>query len=255
MQLRLLKEEIKLQDSLEGKKYDQNAVDAATQQMNDTQNEIDAILDEMSDRIMTTTGKDFAKTLGDSIFDAISSGANAFDVIEAKSEEVVQNIVKQWLQTKLLEAPLQSMLGELEDKIITKAGDTWTEKDLNTPEAKKAFEEFQNGVKTIGTSYANILGEMDYLFDGNNSQAAAKTGAIKGVSEQTAGYVEGNMTGIRLSQDRQETILGATLKIEQSQLEVLHSINQNGITMNDLLQDVLDVIRDSDGGLRAKGIV
>jgi hypothetical protein len=63
------------------------------------------------------------------------------------------------------------------------------------------------------------------------------------------------MTGIRLSQDRQETILGATLKIEQSQLEVLHSINQNGITMNDLLQDVLDVIRDSDGGLRAKGIV
>ena len=63
------------------------------------------------------------------------------------------------------------------------------------------------------------------------------------------------MTGIRLSQDRQETILGATLKIEQSQLEVLHSINQNGITMNDLLQDVLDVIQDSDGGLKAKGIV
>ena len=63
------------------------------------------------------------------------------------------------------------------------------------------------------------------------------------------------MTGIRLSQDRQETILGATLKIGQSQLEVLQSINQNGITITELLNAVIEAISYSDSGLRAKGIV
>jgi tape measure domain-containing protein len=252
-QLRLENEELALQESRDGKKYDQSAVDAATKQAQETANAIDDIYKEMSDRIMTTTGKDFASTLGSSIFDAIAQGSNAFEVIDAKSKEVVQNIVKQWLKTKFLEAPLKSMLDTLQSKITTKTGDTWTEKDLNTPEAKKAFEDFQKGVQGIGQSYAGILSQMGYLFDGNTASKTA-TGAIKGVTEQTAGYIEGNLTGIRLSQDRQETILGATLKIEQSQLVVLQSINQNGITTNEVLQLVYEVLK-SDNGFRAQGII
>lgn len=253
-QLKLEKDELSLQQNREGKKRDQTAIDAAKQQALDTANSIQDVYNAMSEKIMSTTGKGFAATLGSSIFDAIKQGSNAFDIIDAKSKEVVQNIVKQWLQTKFLEAPLQNMLTALQGKIATKAGDTLTEADLNTPEAKKAFEDFQNGVKTIGTSYANILGQMNYLFD-DNSKASAATGAIKGVTEQTAGYIEGNLLGIRLSQDRQESILGATLKIEQSQLEILQSININSVAMTEVLRSILSAVSVTDNGLRAKGFI
>jgi len=254
-QLALEQDEVKLQESRSGKKKDQSAIDSAKSAAQQTADDIEAIYTAMSDKIMTTTGKDFASTLGNSIFDAIASGADAFDVIDEKSNEVVQNIVKQWLQTKLLETPLESMLSKLESKITTKVGDTWTENDLNTPEAKQAFEDFQNGVKNLGTSYADILSQMTYLFDGATTSANSKTGAIKGVSQETAGVIEGEMTGIRLSQDRQESILGSTLKVNQQQLDVLNSINDNGMKISEKIDEVIKTLSDTDTGLRAKGII
>lgn len=253
-QLELEKQNIQYQKSREGKKYDKDAVDAAVQAAKDTQNALDDILDEMSERIMQITGKDFAATLGDSIFDAIASSGDAFDIINEKSDEAIQNIVKQWLKTKLLEAPLQEMLKSLQSKILVNSGNLWSEKDLNTPEAKAAFDEFKNGVQGIGQAYADVLKGMDWLFDADIEQNA-RTGSVKGVTEETAGYVVGQMTGVRLSQDRQETVLGQTLKIEQSQLDVLNKIYDNGVNMKDLVEGILNTLEanSNNNSLRAKG--
>ena len=254
-QQKLEEDELAKQKGREGKKYDQAAVDAAKAAVDQTKSETDAILQEMTDKVMATTGKGFAETLGSSIFDAIKSGSNAFDIIDAKSKEVVQNIVKQWLQMTYLEKPIEAAMTALQNKITTKNADgSFTENALDTPEAKKAFEDFQNEVKNKGKIYADVLGQMSYLFD-DASKTSSATGAIKGVSEQTAGYIEGNLLGIRLSQDRQESILGSSLKVTREQLEILKGINDNTGRTADTLDNIYSVVKDSDNGLRSKGIL
>ena len=295
-----LEQELALAESKSGKKKDQSQIDDIKSQLQTVSDSINDTIDAMSQKIMTTTGKDFASTLGSAIFDAVASGADAFDVIQEKSKDVVSNIVKQWLETKLLEKPLQEALDTLENKIVVKTNDgsvdkiaelqakinelsktnlsksmfasqikdyedqiaklqssstssSWTELNLNTPEAQAALEEFKTNTQALGQDYASVLNQMNWLFDTSSSTNSTK-GAIQGTSEETAGIIAGRLTNIILSNDRFATAQEEGLKVNRSMLITLNSIDTNTANTVSELKDMNNLLKTDSGLMRAKGL-
>lgn len=208
-------------------KYDQATVDVNQATVDASKQALLEANKEIEDKIMTTTAPNLAKSLGDAIWDAVSNGSDAFDVIDQKSKECVRDIMKNWLETIALATPLENELNTYYNKITTKGADGSTSLiDMNSPEFAAATTEYLSQSTSTEKTYAKLV---EYL-QTNYPQffattSSSTTGAISSVSEETAGVLSGQITGVRLSQDRMESIANNGLNVSREQLLSLHNID------------------------------
>lgn len=196
------------------KKSDTDAIKDYQDQIDELSRNISDLYDEIADDILQTTAKDFADSLGDSLVEAFAAGEDAATAFESTVNDVLKNAVVNQLKKNFLESQLQGALDQLQNSMGTfDSNGNFTFNGLSDAE----IAAFKEKVKGIASSYNQALGVYsDLLKDMNLDSSSSDTslsGAVKGVSEETAGMIAGQMNAIRINQLEATQVLRNSLLV------------------------------------------
>lgn len=229
------------------KKTDWGRVDDFKEQYAELERRIADMYDEISNDILQTNAKDFASQLADSLTTAFKSGEDAAKAFEQTVNQVLQNAIVNQLKRNFLETQLEKALKNLQDDMGWWNGDEFVFDGLTDAE----IAAFKAKVQAAANNYEQALGIYSDLFkDLNEESNDSLTGAVKGVTEETASLVAGQMNAIRINQ------LEAT-QILRQQLQTLNAIAQNTAYNRYLarIERIITILENkSSGDLRSQGL-
>lgn len=207
---------------------------------------IEDILETISNDILQTNAKDFADQLGDAIVEAFGKGEDAATAFGDTVNSIMKNAILNQLKKNFLEKQLAPILKQLEDDMGYWNGNNFVFDGLSEEEQAR----FKAQIATIGQNFTSALDVYGDLFKNITDEVkdTSLTGSIKGVSEETASVVAGQMNAIRINQ-------AESLDLLKQQLMYLAEIALN-TRYNKYLLDIrndMNSIRNSSGGLRAIG--
>lgn len=230
------------------KKTDYGKVQDYKDQYAELERQIADMYDEISNDLLQTTAGDFASQLADNLTTAFKAGEDSAKAFEQCVNDVLQNIIVNQLKKKFLEQQLQGALDQLEGSMGYWNGDEFIFDGLTDDE----IAAFKAKVQAAANNYEQALGIYSDLFKDMNidENEDGLTGAVKGVSEETASLVAGQMNAIRINQ------LEAT-QILRQQLQTLNTIAQNTAYNRYLarIERIITILENNSGdSLRSQGL-
>lgn len=238
-----------IRDEESKKKTDNGKIQDYQNQIAELDRQIQDMYDEIANDILQTNAKDFASTLADSLTEAFKAGEDAANAFEQTVNEVLQNAIVNQLKKKFLDNQLQSALDSLYTDMGYWSGDNFIFDGLTDAE----IADFKAKVQAAANNYNQALDVYKDLFKDleiDDDSEDSLTGAVKGVTEETADIIAGQMNAIRINQ------MEATQVLRQS-LQALNTI-ANNTAYNRLLQDILSAVRElqrpSGDSLRSQGL-
>ncbi|MCM1165196.1 MAG: hypothetical protein NC401_04185 [Ruminococcus sp.] len=241
---------INAEKSKKGKKSDASKIEEYTEQIRELDRAIEDMYDEISKNILQTDAKSFSDSLSESLVSAFEKGEDAAKAFEETVNDVLKNAIVNQLKKKFLEQQLQGALDNLESSMGYWNGDDFIFDGLTDSE----IEAFKRKVQAAANNFNQALGIYSDLFkdltDEEDSDTSL-TGAVKGVSEETASLVAGQMNAIRINQLEIKDTL-------RQQLLVLNQIAANTAFNKHLAKiDQIITILESNGGnsLRSQGLI
>ena len=230
------------------KKTDWDRVDDFKEQYAELERQIADMYDEISNDLLQTTASDFATQLADGLTTAFKAGEDSAKAFEDTVNTVLQNIVVNQLKKKFLEQQLQGALDQLEGSMGYWNGDEFIFDGLTDAE----IAAFKAKVLAAANNYEQALGIYSDLFKDLNIEESddSLTGAVKGVSEETASLVAGQMNAIRINQLETTSIL-------RQQLQTLNTIAANTAYNRYLarIERIITILENNSGdSLRSQGL-
>lgn len=227
------------------KKKDNGKVNEWKEQIKEIDRTIADTIESMNKSLLDTDVKSVASQLGDAIVGAFESGKDAAAAWGESVKGIVNNVVKNLLIQKVLQEPI--------DKIISKYTSKWVGKDG----AFVGFDAVVSDVSSLSSELTGLYPQLEQaigaLKNKLNITAAENdtslTGAVKGVTEETASIVAGQMNAMRINQVEASAIL-------RQQLTALNAIVQN-TSYNRMLVEIHKELRAMNGGadpLRSQGL-
>lgn len=233
------------------KKSDPEKVKEYEQALKDTKEQQAELISQLREDILGIDAKSAAEQLGQAFVDAFREGEDAIEAFGKKADDIVANIMQKMLVQKLLEQPLGNILDRYSkrwyddrgnfigfDTVIRDADSMGKEiKGLGEGFAK-AMEGLPEDIRKYFTGEASAPGEKDSL-----------SGAIKGVSEETASKLGGQINAMRMNQAEANDLL-------RQQLMHLSVIARNS-DYNKHLKSIDDKLgrMETSGSLRSQGLM
>ena len=231
------------------KKTDRDRVNDFKEQYAELGRQIEDMIDEISNDLLQTTAKDFANDLGDALVEAFSKGEDAAKAMETTVNSVLKNLVVNQLKKKFLENQLQGALDKLEKDMGYWNGDDFVFDGLTQAE----IDRFKSAVGAASSNFNQALKQYEEIFKdmGLDDTDESLTGAVKGVSEETANILAGQMNAIRINQ------LDANEVLRQS-LQALNTIAINTAYNKYLsrIERIITIMESNQSGntLRSQGL-
>lgn len=231
------------------KKTDWDRVDDFKEQYAELERQIADMYDEISNDLLQTTASDFASQLADSLTTAFKAGEDSAKAFESTVNEVLQNVIVNQLKKQFLEKQLQGALDNLESSMGYWQGDEFIFDGLTDAE----IEEFKRRVQNAANNYQSALGVYADIFKDLNlgdESDSSLTGAVKGVSEETASVLAGQMNAMRINQLDANNIL-------RQQLQTLNTIAMNTSYNRYLarIERIITILEANSGdNLRSQGL-
>ncbi|OPZ57845.1 MAG: hypothetical protein BWY89_00379 [Bacteroidetes bacterium ADurb.BinA012] len=229
------------------KKADEGKLDEYRDALKDSQRQIEDIVNGIREEILGMSTASAANELGNALIDAFAAGENAAEAWGKKVDDIVGNVIRKMLIQKLVEEPV----GNIINKYMAK----WVDKDGNF----LGFDAIMNSAAAMGNELSglgaglsealNMLpDEIKKYFTGGEAGSSPLTGALKGMSEDTASLMSGYINAIRINQ-----IEG--ISVMRSQLLALQQITSN-TSHNVNLPEILSVLKTIANGdsLRSTGL-
>ena len=176
--------------SKSGKNKDQAKIDEADKAVRDIQIKIEDGKQKIVDDLLQTNIRDFAKSVSDSLVDAFLSGESAAKAFDKVVNNMMLNLVKNMINKTLVEKAMQPMLAYLQVAMA--------DYNLSEDEYKTAMG-MADTAKKIVMDGVNSLDKLLKNFS-EDGQANGLSGAIKGVTQETASLLAGQITAMRLNQ-------------------------------------------------------
>lgn len=239
-----------ISDERSKKHTDQSKIREYQEQIAELDRSIQDMLDDIANDIVQTNAKEFSSSLAENLVGAFEKGESAAKAFEETVNEVLKNAIVNQLKKKFLEQQLQGALDSLTNSMGFWSGDDFIFNGLSDSE----IEAFKAKVQAAANNFNQALGIYSDLFkDLNNEEDAdtSLTGAVKGVSEETASLVAGQINAVRINQLECKDIL-------RQQLLVLNTIAANTAFNKHLAKiDRIITLLESNGGdsLRSQGLV
>lgn len=239
-----------ISDEQSKKHTDQSKIREYQEQIAELDRSIQDLLDDIANDILQTNAKEFSNSLAENLVGAFEKGESAAKAFEETVNEVLKNAIVNQLKKKFLEQQLQGALDSLTNSMGFWSGDDFIFNGLTDSE----IEAFKAKVQAAANNFNQALGIYSDLFkDLNNEEDAdtSLTGAVKGVSEETASLVAGQINAVRINQLECKDIL-------RQQLLVLNTIAANTAFNKHLAKiDRIITLLESNGGdsLRSQGLV
>lgn len=238
-----------INDEYSKKHTDNGKIQDYQNQIAELDRQIQDLYDEIANDILQTNAKDFASTLADSLTEAFKAGEDAANAFEQTVNEVLQNAIVNQLKKKFLENQLQSALDSLYTDMGYWSGDNFIFDGLTEQE----IADFKAKVQAAANNYNQALDVYKDLFKDleiEDDSEDSLTGAVKGVTEETADIIAGQMNAIRINQME-------AIQVLRQSLQALNTI-ANNTAYNRYLQDILSAVRElqrpSGDSLRAQGL-
>ena len=231
------------------KKTDHDRVNDFKEQYAELGRQIEDMIDEISNDLLQTTAKDFANDLGDALVEAFSKGEDAAKAMETTVNSVLKNLVVNQLKKKFLENQLQGALDKLEKDMGYWNGDDFVFDGLTQAE----IDRFKSAVGAASSNFNQALKQYEEIFKdmGLDDTDESLTGAAKGISEESANIIAGQMNAIRINQ------LDANEVLRQS-LQALNTIAINTSYNKYLsrIERIITILESNQGGnaLRSQGL-
>ena len=231
------------------KKTDHDRVNDFKEQYAELGRQIEDMIDEISNDLLQTTAKDFANDLGDALVEAFSKGEDAAKAMETNVNSVLKNLVVNQLKKKFLENQLQGALDKLEKDMGYWNGDDFVFDGLTQAE----IDRFKSAVGAASSNFNQALKQYEEIFKdmGFDDTDESLTGAAKGISEESANILAGQMNAIRINQ------LDTNEVLRQS-LQALNTIAINTAYNKYLsrIERIITIMESNQGGnaLRSQGL-
>lgn len=231
------------------KKTDHDRVNDFKEQYAELGRQIEDMIDEISNDLLQTTAKDFANDLGDALVEAFNKGEDAAKAMETTVNSVLKNLVVNQLKKKFLENQLQGALDNLEKDMGYWNGDDFVFDGLTQAE----IDRFKSAVGAASSNFNQALKQYEEIFKdmGLDDTDESLTGAAKGISEESANILAGQMNAIRINQ------LDTNEVLRQS-LQALNTIAINTAYNKYLsrIERIITIMESNQGGnaLRSQGL-
>lgn len=229
------------------KKKDAGKIKEWEDALRDSKKTIQDLLEEIAEDVVQTNAKDLATELGDALVEAFGKGEDAAKAFAEVANNVLKNAVLNQLKKKFLEEQLQGALDKLYEDMGGSKDGTFNWNGLSPEEQ----QEFRDKIKDISKDYLEGLEMYSDLFkdlvDPNESSLA---GAIKGVSEETASLIAGQVNAMRLLIVEANKTRIETNRILLQSLDRLANIDYNTRSVLPLLEKLINRI---DNAGRAYG--
>ena len=184
-----LKKMWELEESKTRKKRDSKKIEEYKEQYKQAEREIQDTLDNMKEDLLQTDAKSFADELGDALVEAFGKGESSAKAFEKTVDTMMQNMVKNMLKKRYLEKQASGVLDGLAS--FMDKGGTPTDEMIEATKAQ---------LEGIAENYSEKLKTFDKLFKVAPDDNKTLTGAVKGVTEQTASVVAGQLNAMRMVQ-------------------------------------------------------
>lgn len=231
------------------KKTDHDRVNDFKEQYAELGRQIEDMIDEISNDLLQTSAKDFANDLGDALVEAFSKSEDAAKAMETTVNSVLKNLVVNQLKKKFLENQLQGALDNLEKDMGYWNGDDFVFDGLT----KAEIDRFKSAVGAASSNFNQALKQYEEIFKdmGLDDTDESLTGAAKGISEESANILAGQMNAIRINQ------LDTNEVLRQS-LQALNTIAINTAYNKYLsrIERIITIMESNQGGnaLRSQGL-
>ena len=231
------------------KKTDHDRVNDFKEQYAELGRQIEDMIDEISNDLLQTTAKDFANDLSDALVEAFSKGEDAAKAMGTTVNSVLKNLVVNQLKKKFLENQLQGALDNLEKDMGYWNGDDFVFDGLTQAE----IDRFKSAVGAASSNFNQALKQYEEIFKdmGLDDTDESLTGAAKGISEESANILAGQMNTIRINQ------LDTNEVLRQS-LQALNTIAINTAYNKYLsrIERIITIMESNQGGnaLRSQGL-
>ncbi len=200
-QLDLVKKMQKEEESQ--KKTDKDAVKEYKAQQEEIKQEIEDLYRQIAEDMLQTNATQFADELSSALVDAFRSGEDAAQAFEETVNNVLRNIVVNQLKKQFLENQLQGAMDDLQGAMGYWVGDTFVFDGL-TPDEVAAFKSRLSAATSNFTTayemYSDMFSDIFGADADDKGGASSLTGAVKGVTEETASIISGQMNAMRINQ-------------------------------------------------------
>lgn len=229
------------------KKKDNGKINEWQERIQDINRQVVDIVDNMKKSLLEDDTKGIASQLGDALIGAFEQGKSAAEAWGDTVKSVMNKLVKNIIIQKVLQDPI--------DKVISKYTARWVGKDGTFHGFNRVLEDVQGLTTELNSLYPELEKSLNAVKSKLNLKEAGTdttlTGAVKGVSEETASIVAGQLNAMRINQVEATSVL-------RQQLAQLSSIAHN-TSYNRLLADIHRELKALNQGgkgdpLRAKGV-
>ena len=231
------------------KHTDWERVDDFKEQYAELSRQIEDMIDEISNDLLQTNAKDFANELGDALVEAFGKGEDAAKAMETTVNSVLKNLVLNQLKKNFLETQLQGALDQLEKDMGYWSGDNFIFDGLSDEEIAR----FKASVGAATANFNNAMQLYEDLFKemGLDDTDESLTGAVKGVSEETADILAGQMNAIRINQ----LDMAAIMRQQLQQLNQI-AVNTGYNKYLSRIERIITILEQNQSGntLRSQGL-
>ena len=204
------------------------------------------IIDNMKNQLLGSDIKSMADDLGSALIDAFNTGENAAEAWGKKVDDIVKNVVKNLIIQSAIEKPVAAIIDKYVSKWVDANGNLTMSTDQMLSDSKNLNSDLKAWQETYGKGISNLLGQ----YTGTSDPGSTKTlsGAISGMSEETASILSGYANAIRINQIE-------SISVMRNQLIALNMIASN-TSYNINLVEILSVLKqiNGNGSLRSQGL-
>lgn len=183
-----------------------------------------------------------ADSIADSIADGFASGLRSADDFSVTFEDMmrkaIMNSFKAMIETKYINAFYAKFIELSENEVVYKGG------ELTPGEVNILWDSWDTMMAGVGEAYnfmedrLRLSGfDLTKLPDADTASQTGIAGAIKGITEQTAEILEGQLNAMRISLLNLDSIADNTLRTANN-TELLREINTKFTTQNSLLRSM-----------------
>lgn len=201
-----------------------------------------------------------AQTLADSIREGLKSGKKSFADFANDIEGFLREAILAGISAKMIEPKIQ----ELQDAMAEMMGD-----GILTPEERQKFQEMYMAIVNSSQEYMDMINQSGINMTTGVGNANSLQGAIKGMSQESADILSGQLGGMRLAQLDTNVILKQgfyrqmedTSKMIGLQMDIERNTKQtaeNTGKLYDVNDNVVKVVNGQDKyykALQAAGII
>lgn len=238
------------------KKTDQSKISDWQQKIQENAEKMASVINDMMEDIIGSSATDLAKELGDAFFEAAAQGENALDAWHDKVKDIVADITKRMMVSKLLEQPI----GQIFDKYKKKwFGDDGRFKGIDA--VTDSMTGLANDLNEVGDNFKNLYNALpDNIQKMLGGSEADRQGTSKGIATASQESVDENNARLTTIQGHTFTLvqgMDALNKTSNVMLDKLTNIDKNTSQTNEKLERMssnIKILKGTVDDIYTKGI-